>query len=194
MILYPKSSKELISCAGTPTADVQCCACSPQTFLLLPKQGVLQPSLQYGIGRQLAPLSHGFSGTGRWQMGQVAFMPSHLSRQSLWKVWVQSMQRRTLPGTKSSRQIGHLHSLSGARPPTPTTAVLMASICSSVAPEQAHPTNSHAMRMLICTLTLHIALPMHPCIQIQRWIVSIGHASLCAARFSRLTPCMNATC
>ena len=79
-------------------------------------------------------------------MGQVAFMLSHLSRQCLWKVWVQSMQRRTLPGTKSSRQIGHLHSLSGARPQAPTTAVRIASICSSVAPRQACQHNLHAVR------------------------------------------------
>lgn len=76
-------------------------------------------------------------------MGQVAFMLSHLSRQSLWKVCVQSMHRNTDPGTKSSRQMGHLQSLSGAIPPAPTTEVPMDSICSSVAPAHQRHHNSY---------------------------------------------------
>ena len=76
-------------------------------------------------------------------MGQVAFMLSHLSRQSLWKVCVQSMHRSTDPGTKSSRQMGHLESLSGPIPPAPTTEVPMDSICSSVAPAHQHHHTSH---------------------------------------------------
>lgn len=80
---------------------------------------------------------HDLSGTVRWQMGQVAFMVSHLSRHGLWKVCVQSMQRSTAPGRKSSRQMGHLHSLSGGTPLAPTTVVWIASICSSVAPMQS---------------------------------------------------------
>ena len=86
-------------------------------------------------------------------------MPSHLSRQSLWKVCVQSMHRSTDPGTKSSRQMGHLQSLSGAIPPAPTTEVPMDSICSSVAPaHQQHHILYMAVRNLPFLKVLAIAL------------------------------------
>ena len=92
-------------------------------------------------------------------MGQVAFMLSHLSRQSLWKVCVQSMHRSTDPGMKSSRQMGHLQSLSGAIPLAPTTEVPMDSICSSVAP--AHQ-QWHMSRMSVKDMTSLIVFAIAP--------------------------------
>jgi len=43
-----------------------------------------------------------------WQMGQVDFWASHLSRHVLWNWCLQVIFRRQAPASKSSRQIRHL--------------------------------------------------------------------------------------
>lgn len=81
-----------------------------------------------------------------WQMGQVAFWVSHLSTQSRWNWWLQGRRCRTAPGEKSSRQIGHLHSLSGPTPEAPTITVGRCSICCVLAPV-GNKKRSHQMHV-----------------------------------------------